>query len=237
MQVPHPHLYMYVVARDFGFAPNPFHGACTLACCKPAIRSTTEVDDWVVGIGGRKLKAVGKCVFAMQVTQTMSFDEYWSSPDFRAKRPVRNGSRKMMIGDNIYSRDNENNEWDQLNSHHSQPDGRPDASNIARDTSTNRVLISEHFIYFGESAPEVPEGILDALGYENRIGHRVFPLAEADALLGWVATKCEGDFKRVLGDPFQFRLSGARYSVGNDRIENLTVLPPGIVELNTTDLL
>ena len=150
---------------------------------------------------------------------------------------VRNGSRKMMIGDNIYSRDNENNEWDQLNSHHSQPDGRPDASNIARDTSTNRVLISEHFIYFGESAPEVPEGILDALGYENRIGHRVFPLAEADALLGWVATKCEGDFKRVLGDPFQFRLSGARYSVGNDRIENLTVLPPGIVELNTTDLL
>lgn len=234
MHVPHPRLYMYVVARDFGFAPNPFHGSCTLACCKPAIRSTAEVGDWVVGIGGSKLKAVGKCVFAMQVTQAMSFKEYWADPDFRAKRPVRNGSRKMMIGDNIYSRNTENGGWDQLNSHHSQPDGLPDASNIARDTSADRVLISKHFIYFGENAPDVPEAILDALGYENGIGHRVYPLAKADALLSWVAKECEGEFSRVLGDPFQFRLSGARYSAGRDRIENLTVLPAGIddVELS-----
>src|SRR5712671_5339411 len=31
-------LYSYVVARDFGFAPNPFFGVCTLATCKPDIR-------------------------------------------------------------------------------------------------------------------------------------------------------------------------------------------------------
>ena len=230
MQVPHPRLYMYVVARDFGFAPNPFHGACTLACCKPAIRSTAQVGDWIVGMGGSKLKAAGQCAFAMQVTQTMSFEEYWADPEFCAKRPVRNGSRKMMIGDNIYSRENEDVAWEQLNSHHSQPDGRPDASNIERDTSTNRVLISKHFIYFGEGAPEVPGGILEAIGYENRIGHRVYPLVEAEALLDWVVSECEGDFNRVVGDPFQFRLSGARYSVGSNRIENLTVLPPGIVD-------
>ena len=232
MQVPHPRLYMYVVARDFGFAPNPFHGSCTLACCKPAIRSTAEVGDWVVGMGGSKLKAVGKCIFAMQVTQSMSFNEYWADPEFRSKRPVRNGSRRMMIGDSIYCRDNENNEWSQLNSHHSQPDGFPDASNIARDTSTDRVLVSKHFIYFGKKAPDVPEAILDALNYENRIGHRVYPLTEADDLLSWIAKECEGDFNRVLGDPYQFRMSGARYSAGRDRIENLTVAPPTIFEPN-----
>lgn len=27
--------YSYVVARDFGFAPNPFNGFLTLATCKP----------------------------------------------------------------------------------------------------------------------------------------------------------------------------------------------------------
>ena len=31
-------LFSYVVATDSGFAPNPFFGLCTLACCKPAIR-------------------------------------------------------------------------------------------------------------------------------------------------------------------------------------------------------
>lgn len=223
---------MYVVARDFGFAPNPFHGACTLACCKPAIRSTAQSGDWIVGMGGSKLKAVGKCVFAMQVTHAMSFNEYWEDPEFRAKRPVRNGSRKMMVGDNIYSRAGEDDDWDQLNSHHSQPDGRPDASNIARDTSTDRVLISRHFIYFGASAPDVPVAILDDLNYENRIGHRVYSLSEAGALLTWLAAECESDFCRVLGDPFQFRLSGARYSAGNNRVENLTVIPPGLIEIN-----
>lgn len=42
-------LYSYVVARDFGFAPNPFHGYCTLATCKPDIRATASVGDWVIG--------------------------------------------------------------------------------------------------------------------------------------------------------------------------------------------
>ena len=31
-------VYEYVMTSDSGFAPNPFHGTCTLACCKPRIR-------------------------------------------------------------------------------------------------------------------------------------------------------------------------------------------------------
>ena len=31
-------VYEYVMTSDSGFAPNPFYGACTLACCKPKIR-------------------------------------------------------------------------------------------------------------------------------------------------------------------------------------------------------
>jgi len=31
-------LYLYTMTYDSGFAPNPFHGICTLACCKPGIR-------------------------------------------------------------------------------------------------------------------------------------------------------------------------------------------------------
>lgn len=31
-------LFSYIVRWDHGFAPNPFHGICSLATCKPGIR-------------------------------------------------------------------------------------------------------------------------------------------------------------------------------------------------------
>src|SRR5712692_10528871 len=47
-------LYSYVVARDYGFAPNPFFGFCTLATCKPEIRKAAAIDDWVIGTGSKR---------------------------------------------------------------------------------------------------------------------------------------------------------------------------------------
>src|SRR5215475_1820360 len=70
-------VYIYVVDRDFGFAPNPFHGVCTLATCKPGIRNTVKVGDWVIGLGGRRLNATGRCVFAMRISETTTYNEYW----------------------------------------------------------------------------------------------------------------------------------------------------------------
>ncbi len=42
-------IYAYILKVDSGFAPNPFHGWCTLACCKPAIRRKARPGDWIVG--------------------------------------------------------------------------------------------------------------------------------------------------------------------------------------------
>ena len=39
----------YKMTHDTGFAPNPFHGALTLATCKPAVRLTRGRCDWVAG--------------------------------------------------------------------------------------------------------------------------------------------------------------------------------------------
>ena len=33
--------------RDYGFAPNPYFGYCTLATCKPVIRRCAGVGDWI----------------------------------------------------------------------------------------------------------------------------------------------------------------------------------------------
>lgn len=211
-------VFVYVVARDFGFAPNPFFGYCTLACCKPKIRSKAMVGDWICGIAGSKLKKPGHCVFGMRVTEALSFDAYWSDERFSVKRPVRNGSRAMLLGDNIYHRASEADEWQQEDSHHSRPDGLPDRSNVDRDTQTNRVLISEDFTYFGRSAPEVPHGVFDAMGYENRIGHRKFPRIAAEPLLDWFRSEARRSDGPVVDDPFQFRQSAARFSSGSNKI-------------------
>ena len=97
-------VHSYVVRYDSGFAPNPFYEYCTLATCKPNIRKGADIGDWVVGSGSndRSVRRGGYLVYAMQVTETMTFDEFGADPRFESKKPYRNGSRKQSCGDNIY---------------------------------------------------------------------------------------------------------------------------------------
>lgn len=205
---------MYVVDRDFGFAPNPFHGFCTLATCKPNIRRVANKDDWIIGMGGRRLKATGKCIFAMKIANLISFDEYWQNPIYRDKKPVRNGSKKMIVGDNIYHQSQ--GTWQQLNSHHSYADGTPNMHNITNDTKTNKVLLSDHFYYFGSTAIEIPQLILNDMGYKNGIGHRVFPIAAAQSIISFIQKNNRPN--TLFGDPFDFEHADARYSVENNKV-------------------
>jgi len=47
-----PKLRSYVVNSDSGFAPHVNNGMISLATCKPMVRSSSKVGDWVVGVGG-----------------------------------------------------------------------------------------------------------------------------------------------------------------------------------------
>ena len=152
-----PKLYSYVVKRDYGFAPNPFYGFCTLATCKPEIRKRAKVDDWIIGTGSKSKNKHGHIVFAMRVTEAMSFEEYWQDLRFHSKRPVLRSSLKRAYGDNIYSRDSNTNRWRQSDSHHALFDGTENPKNINHDTKANRVLASDDFVYWGGSGPELPE--------------------------------------------------------------------------------
>jgi hypothetical protein len=210
--------YMYVVDRDFGFAPNPFHGYCTLATCKPRIRAKAELGDWVIGMGGSRLKATGRCVFAMKVTSAISFDSYWSNPLYNDKKPVRNGSAKMMVGDNIYHRDAHSNAWHQADSHHSNPDGTPNAHNIAKDTKADRVLLSSHFFFFGQAAPAVPTGVLKSLEYRNPRDYLVYKNGRGEGLVEWLVQAFHGSLNLVVADPFDFERSEKRYSGSGSKI-------------------
>lgn len=198
------HLYVYIITRDFGFAPNPFHGRCTLATCKPGIRKSANVGDWILGVGGANLKSVKhKCILLMKVTEKISFNDYWEDARFSIKKPARNGSHVQMLGDNIYHQD-DNNQWIQEDSHHSNADGSFNMNNLERDTSANQVLISDHFYYFGDKAVEVD---LDSIGYHRGIGYKKIPLKHSIPANDLIK-KIELDFRSyknlVMSDPYQF---------------------------------
>lgn len=150
-------LFSYVVRWDHGFAPNPFHGVCSLATCKPGIRKKAVVGDWVLGTGPSKRGYADRAVFLMQVDEITTFDEYWRAPAFARKRPVLNGSFKVRFGDNIYHREHPGGPWIQSDSRHSQDGAIANVKNLQRDTgTTDNVLLSRHFIYWGDRAPVIP---------------------------------------------------------------------------------
>lgn len=162
-------LYSYVIPRDYGFAPNPYFGYCTLATCKPVIRRCAQVADWVAAFGASGTTVYEKLVVLMRVKETLTFDQYWNDDRFISKRPVFNKGVMHMYGDNIYHHDGDN--WMQERSHHSMEDGSINYINLNRDTGTNRVLIATEFCYFGNNAITIPQefNMLIAHG----IGHRV----------------------------------------------------------------
>lgn len=199
-------LHSYVVRRDYGFAPNPFFGVCTLATCKPRIRSVAEIGDWVVGTGSKTQGREKHVVYAMRVTGAMEFEQYWADPRFQRKKPNLKGSKKQAFGDNIYSRSPSTGRWCQTDSHHSLNDGSPNPDNIRTDTGTNRILISDDFVYWGGSGPKLPaqflrygpghESICAVLGHKNR-----FPAALVDEFVRWIRSLGETGY---VGEPLDW---------------------------------
>ena len=199
-------LHSYVVARDYGFAPNPFLGFCTLATCKPKIRGSAGVGDWVMGTGSRQHDRQSHIVYAMRVTEAMTFEQYWSDPRFQQKKPNLRGSKKQAFGDNIYFRDSTGRRWCQLNSHHSYTDGSANPTNVSVDTGTNRVLVSDDFVYWGGSGPVLPKQFLNYGPYHESIcagrGHRNhFPEEFVEGLIVWIRSFHETGYR---GEPLDW---------------------------------
>lgn len=212
-------VYVYAVSYDLGFAPNPFGGLCSLACCKPKIREQAAHGDWIIGMTGTKLHPALRCVFAMVVTRDMTFDQYWADPAYVSRRPKRNGSDKKLVGDNIYHRDGPGAPWIQEDSVHSLVTGEPCPENTQHDTRVNRVLLSERFIYFGADAPTMPQSVRKAMDYDkNARDYRVFTDGKAKSLIEWLEPQINARPNVLVADPINFTSGGKRFSAQLQRL-------------------
>jgi hypothetical protein len=78
------HDFVYKMTTDNGGAPCVANGLLTLAICKPAIRSSGEICDWIYGFGGKELK--GRLIYIAEVNYKLSNGAYYRSRKY-ANRP------------------------------------------------------------------------------------------------------------------------------------------------------
>jgi hypothetical protein len=138
-----------------GFAPNHNGDILSLACCKPGIREKAEVGDWIAGFtstaktAGATPRGHEKLIYLMKVTDKMTFNDYWE------KYPKKR-TEFSSLGDNIYHK-NKKGEYDQ------EPNPIHFYEHKKRDLSSEMVLISTNYKYFGKVKP------LDISNYKNHI--------------------------------------------------------------------
>ena len=152
-------IFAYILKTDSGFAPNPFHRWCTLACCKPAIRRKARPGDWIVGITPRGLG--NRLAYAMRVEESLSFEEYWSDRRFKGKRPrwLKGAPIVEKCGDNCYA-PTDDGEFRQLRSQHwDHENNRENVRQKKKDLGGEPVLIGRRFCYYGGDAIAFPDDV------------------------------------------------------------------------------
>jgi hypothetical protein len=196
--------YSYKIEHDFGLAPNPFWGYCTLAVCKGQIRASKKLQngDWIIGTGSKELKKLHHLIFLMQVQDKIEMNDYWNDPKFQIKKPVLNGSLTQMYGDNVYHRDSETNEWIQEDCAHSLDNGVTHSDHLIADTSGKYVLISKKFYYFGDNCPKIPDEFLSVCCESRGYITDKIPLDIAEKFIDWVKNQYPIG---IHGDPINWK--------------------------------
>ncbi len=197
-------IYSYVVEHDLGFAPNPFHGVCSIACCKPQIRKVAKEGDYILGTGAARPNLTAHLTFWMRVDKIITFDQYWSDPSFRRKKPVMSGTKFLRYGDNIYHRDGNGN-FQQEDSFHSLEDGSVSLGDLHRDTgTTDRVLLGREFAFWGRAGIKLPASLTSFV--KKGPGHKCdFSEEQVQAFFVWLAAHPERGY---LDEPAHWQFLG-----------------------------
>lgn len=149
-------IFRYVVRYDGGSAPRPYGGLCTLAICKPMIRRTAIVGDWIIGV---RSKVPDRVVYVMQVSEVLPFERYWSDSRFEDRR-----AGASPVPDNIYLPNTRGELVQESNPIHGQDETRTDLNG-------KNVLVGKRFWYFGTESPMLPTDLIHLVPYPR--GHSV----------------------------------------------------------------
>lgn len=197
--------FRYKMDHDYGFAPNPFHGVLTLATCKGIqVRNNShlQIGDWVIGLGSVSMGNLGRIIYAMQVDEKITFDQYWEDERFVVKRPIINGTLVQMYGDNCYH--TVNGKVVQEPCAHRKSAGVVNVEHRRRDCAGKYVLLAHRFYYFGDQCPVIPEQFSYILN--NSRGTKFWDLADDDTQINAFIQWLDDTFGQgIHGDPCNWK--------------------------------
>lgn len=177
-------LYSYVVTHDYGFAPNPYGGVLTLATCKPDIRRTAQVGDWLMGTGSADSVGQNKLIYLACISKIISIADYGSSDEYKNKVPVKTAEAWSRRGDNIYRKDGDGS-WTQVSNRFHGID------EMEHDLSGLNVLVCKDFWYFGVNAIGIPNEFKDLIKKGPKYKKNT-DLPEANKFINHVKSNAKG---------------------------------------------
>lgn len=171
-----------------------------MTICKPEIRRTASVGDWIIGTGSKNARVTkndtvnlsDSLVYAMKVTDKKTLEEYdqHCKQRLQIKIPVwKTNDWRLRMGDCIYDYHKYDNPIQRKSVHNE--------TNMATDISGKHSLISTHFYYFGVAAVEIPNDLRQLIKQSH--GHKIIQQQELITRFeNWI-----GQFQgnTILGDP------------------------------------
>lgn len=158
-----PRIFLYKLLTDNGGAPATYRGRLSLAICKPRIRASAEVGDWIVGVAGKSLHPDAGLLYIAQVDEILVDGEYYRDDRFK-RRPDAvygwKGSRLKLRADARF---------------HNAKDSFKDIGSGPRYQRA-RVLLSSKFRYYGRASSDwyaAVSTLAHQMGQARGIGHKV----------------------------------------------------------------
>lgn len=145
-------LFTYKVAFDGGSAPNPYHGICTLAICKPKIRSVAKPGDVIVGLGCGNDES--RIIYCMVVDAVVKWGKYIEG--CKSGSLIENNSTYHNLEGKIPKYENDQGDciWKDANYYIDSLDswsGHGGEDDFNRDVKSGvNVLIGKMYWYFGK---------------------------------------------------------------------------------------
>ncbi len=76
--------YYYKMVADNGGAPCVYRNLLSLAICKPKIRASANVGDWVFGFGGKR--SLGeRLIYIARITDKVEDGTYYRDPKYQKR--------------------------------------------------------------------------------------------------------------------------------------------------------
>lgn len=141
-------IYKYVITHDAGTAPCVDNELLSLCICKPVIRRTAQIGDWIIATAGKGLSQYPKIIYAAKISDIISMHDYAQKFSNRMDSIYHSdGGSLTHYGGAIHST----------------------TENQLRDKRGLRCILSKEFWYFGREMIELPD-TLNSLYHFGR-GH------------------------------------------------------------------